>query len=287
MDNARWDGVELRDGDIIVTTPAKCGTTWTQIICGLLVFGRPELPKPLDELSLWVDAFFRRHDDLVAALEAQEHRRFMKSHTPLDGLPWDERVTYVGIGRDPRDVGISMDNHMANMDMEVVMRIREEAIGTERADLGSEPPPAPTLHERFWNWVDSDDVIIGLKGMITHIERLWERRGEANVVLMHYDELKSDLDGQMRRLADVLGIAIDEDVWPQLVRAATFDEVRGRAETLAPESTIWKDRADFFHKGSSGQWRDLLDHDDLERYRARIAELTTPEIALWLHGGPF
>ena len=32
FDNSRWDGFELRAGDIVVTTPAKCGTTWTQTI---------------------------------------------------------------------------------------------------------------------------------------------------------------------------------------------------------------------------------------------------------------
>jgi aryl sulfotransferase len=284
MDNARWDKVELREGDIIVSTPAKCGTTWTQIICGLLVFGRPELPRPLDELSIWVESTFRSDEDTVALLAEQGHRRFMKSHTPLDGLPRDERVTYIGIGRDPRDVGISIDNHMANMDMERAMRLRANALGAGTGDLGAAmEPPAPTQYERFWNWVETDDDLIGLGAMLRHVEGFLQRREESNIVLLHFDDLKSDLDGQMRALAAALGIAVDEEVWPELVRAATFDEVRGRAATLAPENTLWKDRAAFFNKGTSGQWKDLLDEADLERYRARIAELTTPETAAWLH----
>jgi aryl sulfotransferase len=284
MDNGRWDEVELREGDIIVSTPAKCGTTWTQIICGLLVFGRPELPRPLDELSIWVEATFRSDEDTLELLAGQGHRRFMKSHTPLDGLPRDERVTYIGIGRDPRDVGVSMDNHMANMDMERAMRLRASALGQSMDDLGGPmEPPAATWHERFWNWVDAEDDLIGLGAMLRHVEGFWQRREESNIVLLHFDDLKSDLDGQMRALAAALGIAIDEKVWPDLVRAATFDEVRGKAATLAPENTIWKDRTAFFNKGTSGQWKDLLDDADLERYRARITELTTPEIAAWLH----
>jgi aryl sulfotransferase len=284
MDNGRWDEVELREGDIIVSTPAKCGTTWTQIICGLLVFGRPELPRPLDELSIWVEATFRSDEDTLELLAGQGHRRFMKSHTPLDGLPRDERVTYIGIGRDPRDVGVSMDNHMANMDMERAMRLRASALGQSMDDLGGPmEPPAATWHERFWNWVDAEDDLIGLGAMLRHVEGFWQRREESNIVLLHFDDLKSDLDGQMRALATALGITIDEEVWPELVRAATFDEVRGKAATLAPENTIWKDRTAFFNKGTSGQWKDLLDDADLERYRARIAELTTPEIAAWLH----
>ncbi|GAB3230472.1 glycolipid sulfotransferase [Glycomyces halotolerans] len=287
MDSSRWDAIELREGDIVVSTPAKCGTTWTQIICALLVFGKPELPAPLDDLTVWPDSYFHPLDDVKAALEAQTHRRFLKSHTPLDGLPWDERVTYISIGRDPRDVGISLDNHLANTDWERLNALREAAIGPDAVDATeAAPPPAPTLYERLWNWIGGDDDLFSLQAMLAHLQGFWERRDRSNVVLLHYDELKTDLDGQMRALAARLGIEIGEQVWPELVRAATFDQVRGNAETLAPEGTIWKDKAEFFHKGSSGQWRDLFGPDDLERYRARVAELTGPELAAWLHRGP-
>src|SRR3954454_6317645 len=49
-DSNRWDGFELRPGDIIISTPPKCGTTWTQMICALLILQEPELPLPLDTL---------------------------------------------------------------------------------------------------------------------------------------------------------------------------------------------------------------------------------------------
>jgi hypothetical protein len=235
-----------------------------------------------------VDAYFRPHEEMLALLEAQDHRRFIKSHTPLDGLPRDERVTYISIGRDPRDVGISIDNHIANMDMEKAMALRAIAIGPEAGDFAAAmEPPAPTQYERFWNWVYADDELIGLGAMLRHLEGFWERRDESNIVLLHFDDLKADLEGQMRALAATLGITIDEQVWPELVRAATFDEVRGRAATLAPENTLWKDRAVFFNKGTSGQWKELLDDADLERYRARVDELTTSEIAAWLHRDGF
>src|SRR4029079_2315346 len=88
-DSSRWDGFELRPGDIIISTPPKCGTTWTQMICAMLIFQTPDLPMPLDLISPWLDQLLRPLDSVVADLEAQEHRRFIKSHTPLDGLPYD------------------------------------------------------------------------------------------------------------------------------------------------------------------------------------------------------
>src|SRR6187455_1231536 len=88
-DNARWDGFEFRPGDIVISTPPKCGTTWTQMLCALLVFDGPELPRPLGELSPWLDMLTRPIEDVVAMYDAQDHRRFIKTHTPLDGLPLD------------------------------------------------------------------------------------------------------------------------------------------------------------------------------------------------------
>src|SRR5205823_11359965 len=114
-DSARWEGFEFRADDIVISTPPKCGTTWMQMICALLVFQTPELDASIDELSPWLDMLTRDRDETVAHLERQTHRRFIKSHTPLDGLPFDERVTYICVARDPRDVALSWDNHMANM----------------------------------------------------------------------------------------------------------------------------------------------------------------------------
>src|SRR5215471_1743105 len=117
-DSARWQGFEFRPGDIIITTPAKCGTTWTQMICGLLIFQTADFYRPLAEITPWLDMLTRDCDEVFADLAAQQHRRFIKTHTPLDGVPWSDEITYISVMRDPRDVGISMDNHLANMNLE-------------------------------------------------------------------------------------------------------------------------------------------------------------------------
>jgi aryl sulfotransferase len=45
MDSTRWDGFEFRDGDIVIDTWAKSGTTWTQQIVSQLIFnGAENLP---------------------------------------------------------------------------------------------------------------------------------------------------------------------------------------------------------------------------------------------------
>src|SRR5690349_8919296 len=153
MDTARWEHVPFRAGDIVISAPPKCGTTWTQMICALLIFQTPRFPRALDAVSLWPDALTHRLEEVLADLAAQPHRRFMKTHTPLDGLPFDDRVTYLTVARDPRDVAISWDNHIDNADLDVAMAMRAAAVGMDDLD-----PSAPTgiperlesAHDRIW-----------------------------------------------------------------------------------------------------------------------------------------
>ena len=292
-DSDRWRGFRFRPDDIVISTPPKCGTTWTQMICALLVLQRPELDRPLSTLSPWLDMRTRARRDVVADLEAQGHRRFIKTHTPLDGLPLDPSVTYICVGRDPRDVAISMEGHRDNMDIEAFRAAIREAAAIDGIDVevGSPVPPRPDgERERFWHWVDDDTppALSGtsLRRTLHHFQGFWDVRDQPNVVLLHYDDLKSDLEAQMRGLAGRLGIEVADDRWASLVAAADFDAMRSRAGRLAPRSgdtSLWRDEGRFFRRGSSGQWRSLLDADDLRRYERRVAALVAPDVAAWAH----
>ena len=290
FDSRRWDGFQFRSGDIVISTPPKCGTTWTQMMCALLIFQTTTFDRNLDLISPWLDMLTRPLDSVVADLDAQTHRRFIKTHTPLDGLPFDERVTYIGVARDPRDVALSWDNHLANADMVAFMTARANAVGSDGLDelAARYTPPADNVRDRFWDWIENPDEP-SLRATLHHLETFWEVRDRPNVVLLHYGDLQDDLDGQMRVLADRLGITVPADRWPELVDAATFDSMRARADVLAPDTTnrIWLDNQQFFNKGTSGQWHDVITDDrDTARYAARIGELASAELSEWVHRGP-
>jgi aryl sulfotransferase len=288
-DSARWEGFTFRDGDIIISAPIKCGTTWTQMICALLIFQQRTFPMPLDIISPWLEMLTRPLTEVVSDLDAQRHRRFIKSHTPLDGLPFRKQVTYVCIGRDPRDAALSLNSHMANMNMSALLfALRGTGALDNFGELAPVGRPAPSMsvRERFWQWVDAP-ASPGLRTMVHHLKTFWEARECSNVVLLHYDDLKADLEGQMRRLAARLGVTIPEELWLDLVKAATFQEMRKHADDIVPNSTesVWHDNARFFNKGTSGQWRELLDEEELRRYQSRIMELADPDLVVWLHQG--
>jgi aryl sulfotransferase len=50
----------------------------------------------------------------LAALEAQTHRRFLKTQLAVDALVYAPEAKYLVIGRDGRDVIWRMYNHHAN-----------------------------------------------------------------------------------------------------------------------------------------------------------------------------
>jgi aryl sulfotransferase len=289
-DSARWEGFESRPGDIIISTPAKCGTTWTQTICALLIFQTPEFPGPIDELSPWLEMRLRRRGDVYALYERQVNRRFIKSHTPLDGLPVSDGITYLCVGRDPRDVAVSWRNHMDNINFANLFGALAASI--EPDDYFEPPPPIPTFTDdrsAVRHWIDDDwpleKLAMSLAGTVHHLQGFWDARDRDDIVLLHYDDLQADLEGEMRRLAGRLGIEVPEERWPTLVKAATFSEMRGRAELVAPDTAnrIWKSTESFFKRGTSGQWTDVFDDELQAHYAAKVRELAPPDLVEWLH----
>lgn len=293
FDSARWEGFEFRSDDIVISTPPKCGTTWTQMICALLVLQTTTFEQSLDLISPWLDMLTRDLESVRADLDAQTHRRFIKTHTPFDGLPDHPDVTYICVGRDPRDVFRSWENHWENMDVPAVLAARERAVGLDDMTemLAEGPPPrAETEIERFWLWVDDATPptdAMSLRQTLHHLQTFWDARERPNVVMLHYDDLQADLAGEMRGLATRLGIEVGEDRWRDLVDAATFQNMRARADEIAPDTTnaIWTDNQRFFNRGCTGQWRDILDDADVRRYTLRVSELAAPDLATWAHHG--
>ncbi|MGI9006761.1 MAG: sulfotransferase domain-containing protein [Streptosporangiaceae bacterium] len=294
-DSARWEGFAFRPGDIVISTRSKSGTTWMQMICALLIFQTPDLPAPLGQLSPWLDWLITPREQVFAGLEAQSHRRFIKTHTPLDGLPLDTKATYIVVGRHPLDMAVSLYHQGNNIDR---ARLREL---TGRDGEPSPPSrPRPVLHDWLLAWVDAqvrpEDHLDSLPGVIWHLSDAWRRRTDPPplsppagplgpaVLLVHYDALIADLEGQMRRLADLLGIAVPEDEWPGLVHAARFEQMRTSAGRQAPDPAgVLKDPGAFFRRGYSGAGAEALSADELARYYARTARLGPPDLLDWLH----
>ena len=167
------------------------------------------------------------------------HRRFIKTHTPLDGIPLSPLATYIVVGRHPLDAAVSLYHQSGNINRDRLAELTGIVPDQRRPDR----PPRPPVAEWLRKWIDADDTPVeysdSLRGVLWHASDAWSRRADPGlsgpkIVLLHYDELSADLDGQMRALARVLGIEVAEDRWPDLVQAASFTSMRAAAQEQAP-----------------------------------------------------
>lgn len=283
-DSRRWDGFKPRSSDIIVCTPAKSGTTWTQMLCALIVHQSTIFPQPLTRLSRWLDR--PTSDDLFGDLEAQSHRRIIKTHTPLDGLPYYEQVSYVFCGRDPRDVYLSNVDHMANLSAESLAEEARRAGVSEIFALPDDPneffPKWLTVGEQ--PWMDDGFEL----GSVLYLSRTyWAFRRLPNLFFLHYADMVGRLDEEMRRLSAFLGVAVDDARWPKLVAAASFDAMRSRADETAPGAHVneWRDNRAFFRSARMGQWRSVLSAENKALYERVAEERLDPKHRAWLEQG--
>lgn len=291
MDSRRWAEYEPRPGDIVIATSSKCGTTWTQKIVASLVFQDTQ-PRPLPLVSPWLEARFRGlSEDVLENLRAQTHRRFIKTHLPVDGLPLYDEVRYLHVARDGRDAVMSMHNHFTGYSA-AQFEIFDK-IGLEDPAIGRPYPRFPASPAEYFRlWISTPGVPGQSDGTpgpsFFDLEAgWWAERRRANVLLVHYADLKADLDGEMRRIADFLDVPVDEAVWPSLVACASFEAMQAAGGELMPftKAMFREGPQRFFHKGVNGRWRGVLTDDDLALYEAKVREKFSPGLAAWLAAG--
>jgi aryl sulfotransferase len=287
MDSRRWDAYRPREGDIVIATYPKCGTTWTQRIVSALVFQSAE-PRPLS-VSPWIDErFLGSPEEITARIEAQTHRRFLKSHLPLDALPIYDGVSYIHVARDGLDAFMSWHNHQREYKR---MELLDKVGLTDETIARPYPRPAEAPHDFFQAWIGANSPAnegdVSATAFFETERTYWVARSEPNVLLVHYADMLVDLDGEMRRIADFLKIKTPAALWPDLVRAATFEQMRSDGVALMPfAKAAWTGGHEtFIYSGKNERWRNALTEADIARYRSRAANEMSPALNAWLATG--
>ena len=246
-----------------------------QTIVASLLWPDGDVPGQVMTLSPWIDANFFSIDEILARLEAQSHRRFIKTHTPADGIPWIDGASYIVVGRDGRDAFMSLCNHYERFKGAV----REELNARAAAD-GVPPMPGwgGDVHEFFGTWLEQ-------AAMFEHIASFWKYQRDGNVAFVHYNDLKADLAGEIRRVAAFLGIDVPASRWPAVVERCTFASMQARADEIGSFWNFEGGAQSFLFKGTNGRWRDVLRADELAAYDCRAAQLLPADAAAWLERG--
>jgi hypothetical protein len=167
--------------DVFIVTPPKCGTTWMQqIVHGLRTRGSMDF----DEISRVVPWINMAHDVGIDIYSPQvAHPRAFKTHSTMDEVPKGGK--YIVVMRDPKDALLSHYHFFEGMFFE------KGAINLEEFAKESFIPG----HD-IWK----------------HIIALWDRRNDKDVLPLCYENMKTDLSGTIERVADFIGIPLDNEL---------------------------------------------------------------------------
>lgn len=280
FDSTVWNDLAFRGDDVVVAGYAKSGTSWVQQIVAQLVFnGDPEVS--IADISPWVDLRVGPVLARLAMLEAQTHRRILKTHLPVDALRFSRKARYIHVARDGRDVAWSLHNHHLHA-ADAWYAMLNDTPGR----VGPPVPRAnPDIAEYFREWLGGAGA--PFSPFWENVRSWWAVRELPNVHLVHFEALKRDMAGEIRRIADFLEIEVDPASWPRILRHCGFDWMKANAPQVAPlGGAFWEGGAEtLINKGTNGRWRDVLTARDAADYEAAALAELGPECATWLAGG--
>lgn len=280
LDSTIWNEFNFRDDDIVISAYSKSGTTWVQQIVAQLLWNGAE-HIIVSDVSPWIDCRFPAKEERLELIESQTHRRFMKSHLPVDTIVFSNKAKYIYIGRDGRDVLWSLYNHHRNMKEDVI-----ESIDSVPERTGPPLGIAPSsILLYFRDWLNKDGY--PWWPYWENVLSWWNIRDLPNVMLLHFANLKRDMPGEIRRIAKFLDIEIDEKKWDLILKHCSFDYMKAHADQSVPfGGNIFEGGAkSFMHKGVNGRWKDVLSHKDIEQYENIAVEKLGAECADWLSTG--
>ncbi len=288
LDSTRWKVYKHRPEDIVISTSYKTGTTWMQTIVANLIFQDGAFPAPVSAMSPWLDMALPPLDQISQALEAQTHRRFIKTHLALDGLPYFDTARYIVVGRDARDVFMSIWNHHTGYSDQLRGMVKERA-----AELGTEfTLDFEDIHDMWRVWIDKSPFEWESSGYpywshLHHMQTWWDYRHLPNILLVHFTDLLEKPEAEVRRIAKFLGIEIDEKMLPGILERISFNGMKENFGNIMPDADhLFREGGKtFMNKGTNGRWRGVLTAAELEQCRAAIARELSPDCATWLENG--
>lgn len=207
-----------RDGDIVISTAVKSGTTWTMnIVHQLRSGGDPDLTSLYAEVP-WVEFVpgpTARIPDLVARLDAMPdgRRRAFKSHSPPPALPYHpprsgRDVQYIVVARHPDEVVVSLHSFIG----------AHSDAWLELWDFPKDPYRKPDFPTFFREAAQLRFVPM----IFQFLANWWPYRNEDNVLFLHFADMKRDHEGSVQKIAEFLGYEPTAEQWPTILECTSF-----------------------------------------------------------------
>lgn len=275
-DSTRWSQFNLRSGDVIISTPPKCGTTWMIAIVSMLLQGSTDLPMPTGVTSPWLDYSPIPFEEVLTLYGGQNGRRVIKTHTPVDGLPQVNGTRVISVSRNPIDAMRSMRRHLSNMASPPAgdpFLADEETVIARGLDLPFQS-------------TNVDDVCLEL--LVRHLRAAADAimRDDSRTILVHYSDMKRDLENVVARVSEFIEAKSAGGFLDEVAQATSIASMRSKADHFAPRANgkHFSSTERFFAAGEERGQSELAP-SLRARYEKRLAELLPRPEARWLDRG--
>jgi len=239
------------DDDTYIVTYPKCGTTWMMMIVEMI-----RSSCSAEKFAMADRIPFLEMDGSLQGIQGIKgipSPRIIKSHFPMDMLPWNDQAKYIFVARNPFDCCVSFYHHTRGF--------------TQHYDF--QDGAFDDFFELFINgetdWNDYFD----------HLNQLWKARTRPNTLFVTFEQLKEDTRHHIQRVAHFLGGEFKQKV----------DEVDGFLDKVIDMSSVTKMRANdscfhsgraegmpFVRKGIVGDWRNQFSEQQEKRLQAKFRE---------------
>jgi hypothetical protein len=230
---------EAQPEDVFVVTQMKCGTTWMQhVVYEVVQCGRGDIVesgRTLYGVAPWLEAETSVPVDQAPLHGAQRPTRIIKTHLPASACPFSPLARYIYVVRHPVSCFASCADFIAT-------------------NMGVMAPPLELTEQWFCSramwWTPWTD----------HVTGWWQRsQVEPNVLFVRFEDMKRDLAGIARRVADFLGVPpLSDTELDEVVRKCSFAYMQEHRDAfeMNPPHLLQTD-AEMFLRGTVDRHRDV------------------------------
>ncbi|XP_010520091.1 PREDICTED: cytosolic sulfotransferase 15-like [Tarenaya hassleriana] len=256
------------DGDIIIATIPKSGTTWLKALTFALVnrhsfpvssSGHPLLTSnPHDLIPFFEYKLYANHRYIPHLSHIPSPRTFA-THVPFGSLKdsiKNSNVKVVYLCRNPFDTFVSSWHYVNN--------------------IKSESTSPISLDEGFDLYCRG---VIGFGPFWEHMLGYWKESLERpdRLLFLQYEDMKEDIESNLKKLADFLGLPFTEEeekqgVAREIAKLCSFDNLRNLEVNKSSKSIKNFENRFLFRKGQVSDWMNYLRPSQAERLSKLVDE---------------
>ena len=250
-----------RDTDVYLISYPKCGRSWLRLMTGKAISLHYSLPE--EEKTLFLDGRKKLHPEVPKISVVHDDRPMLKTPAELETNKDKFRgKKVIFLVRDPRDVIVSSY-------FEAVKR--GQMFGKN---------PYQTREAHFdGNLSEFIDRQHGGFDTILKFYNIWaeNRSVPEGFLLVRYEDLKQDANGELERVLEFLGLEnVSDETIDEAVYFGSFENMHRLEENGRFKSGILKpaDKEDMdsykTRKGKIGGYQDYLTEDEIRRLNAKM-----------------